>query len=487
MLHRSLFFAANIIPISLNLCIFPLGGKQRVMRKSIFAKVFSLVLAITIVVPAFGGVAAQDAPATVVDIVVNSEDHNTLETAVVAAGLVEALSNPDAEFTVFAPVDAAFADLPSIVVEAALANTDLLTSLLTYHVVEGRILSGDIAEGCTDVETLNGATITVCNDMGNVTVNSATVTAADLEAGNGVVHVIDRVIIPPVELPAVDPSTISGPIITAGSSTVAPLTTAVAQRWQDAGGVDVPTVDSIGTGAGFERFCEALESDISNASRPIRDSEIETCVANGRVPLEIRVGTDALAVTVSAENDFVDNLTLEQLAAIFSGQVETWADVNPDWPDEEILLYSPGTDSGTFDYFVEAVLDENADALLNANPELSENDDVLVEGVSGSPFAIGYFGYAYYIENTDILHIVDIEGVTPSAANVDNGSYPLARPLFIYTTAEIMAEKPQVAAFVAFYLNNLDEALAEVGYFPANADDENVAKLSWLIATGNIG
>ncbi len=456
------------------------------MSKSTFAKVFSLVLTLAIVVPGFGGVSAQD-PATVVDIAVSSPDHTTLVALVEAAGLVDALSDSSAEYTVFAPVNDAFAALPELVVEAALADTDLLAGLLTYHVVEGRILSTDLAEGCTDVATLQGDTLTVCNDMGIVTVNSALVTAADLEAGNGVVHVIDTVVVPNFELPTIDPSTVTGPVITAGSSTVAPLSVAVAQRWSDEGGVDVPTIDSIGSGAGYERFCSAMESDISNASRAINDGEVDTCVANGRTPIEIRVGTDALAVTVSASNDFVDSLTFEELAAIFSGAASTWADVNPAWPDEPILLYSPGTDSGTFDYFVEEVLDENADALLNANPELNENDDILVEGVVGSPYAIGYFGYAYYTENTDTLKILDINGVTPNQQSVDDGSYPLARPLFIYTTADIMAEKSQVAAFVAYYLNNVNNVIGEVGYFPANSDSLNIAKLSWLIATGNLG
>src|SRR5690606_24178337 len=176
------------------------------------------------------------------------------------------------------------------------------------------------------------------------------------------------------------------------------------------------------------------------------------CQSIGRDPLEIRVGTDALAVTVSAANDFVDSLTLEQLALLFS-TAETWADVDPAFPAEPIQRFSPGTDSGTFDYFVEVIFDEDPEPLLAAdNLQLSEDDNTLVQGVTGSPYAIGYFGYAYYQENAGALKVISIEGVEPSAENVENGSYPLARPLFLYTTASIMQEKPQVAAFINFYL-----------------------------------
>ena len=159
-------------------------------------------------------------------------------------------------------------------------------------------------------------------------------------------------------LPEVNPLEVTGDIISAGSSTVFPLSEAMAERFRDEGYAYNITVDSIGSGAGFERFCVAGESDISNASRPIKDSEIESCGAIDRIPIEFRVGTDALAVTVSKDNDFVDNLTMEELALVFSS-AKTWADVNPDWPAEPIQRFSPGTDSGTFDYFVEEVFDKD--------------------------------------------------------------------------------------------------------------------------------
>ena len=282
-----------------------------------------------------------------------------------------------------------------------------------------------------------------------------------------------------VELPAVDPLAISGDIVTAGSSTVFPLSERMAEVFTDAGYPDEITIASIGSGAGFERFCVDGETDISNASRAIKDSEIESCESIGRTPIEFRVGTDALAITVSAENDFVDNLTLEELALVFGG-AQTWAEVNPDYPAEPIQLFSPGTDSGTFDFFVEEVFDEDETAILGANPQLSEDDNVLVQGIVGSPNAIGYFGYAYYVENEDVLKILSIEGVEPTAENVDNGSYPLARPLFIYSDCGIMTEKPQVADFINFYLSNVNDEVVGVGYFPASTDALNSAKDAWL-------
>ncbi len=288
---------------------------------------------------------------------------------------------------------------------------------------------------------------------------------------------------PIVILPEVDPLAISGDIVTAGSSTVFPLSERMAEVFTDAGYADEITIASIGSGAGFERFCVDGETDISNASRAIKDSEIESCEGIGRTPIEFRVGTDALAITVSAENDFVENLTLEEVAMVFGGAA-TWQEVNTDWPAEPIQLFSPGTDSGTFDFFVEEVFDEDETAILGANPQLSEDDNVLVQGITGSPNAIGYFGYAYYVENEDVLKILSIEGVEPSAENVDNGSYPLARPLFIYSDCGIMTEKPQVADFINFYLSNVNDEVVGVGYFPASDVSLNSAKEALLTCIG---
>ena len=287
-----------------------------------------------------------------------------------------------------------------------------------------------------------------------------------------------------VALPPVDPLAVDGTIVSAGSSTVFPLAERMADLFQDEGFGGSVTIDSIGSGAGFSRFCEAGETDISNASRAIKDTEIESCQAIGREPIEFRVGTDALAVVVSQENDFLEDATFEQLALIFS-TAENWSDVDPSWPNEPILRYIPGTDSGTFDYFIEAVFESAPEPILSAsNLELSEDDNVLVQGVEGSPYAVGFFGYAYYEQNADKLRALSIEGVVPSAASVDANEYPLARPLFIYSTAQIMQEKPQVAAYINFFLTNVDDYIVDVGYFPASTDALNQAKLAWAAAMG---
>jgi phosphate transport system substrate-binding protein len=290
---------------------------------------------------------------------------------------------------------------------------------------------------------------------------------------------------PSVEgLPGVNPLKVTGNIITAGSSTVYPLSERMAERFKEEGYAGTITIDSIGSGAGFERFTVAGETDIANASRPIKAAEIEAAKKIGRNPIEFRVGTDALAVTVSKENTFLKNVTMKQLAQIFS-TAELWSDVDPSWPSQPIQRFIPGTDSGTFDYFAEEVFDKQVEPLLAASHlQLSEDDNILVQGIEGSPYAIGFFGYAYYAENAETLNIVDIEGVQASAVNVDNGTYPLARPLFIYSDATIMNEKPQVAAFINFYLSYVNEEVIGVGYFPANEEAIQRGRTAWLEAMG---
>ncbi len=297
-----------------------------------------------------------------------------------------------------------------------------------------------------------------------------------------------------VMLPEVDPAMVSGDIISAGSSTVFPLTERMAERFQDEGFAGNITIDSIGSGAGLERFCVSGETDIANSSRPIKDSEIESCMAIGRTPIEFRVGTDALAVVVSQENDFLTELTIEQLAMVYS-TAQKWSDVDPSWPAEDILRFSPGTDSGTFDYFVEAVMDpvyvvdedtdegKGEEAILNAaGIQMSEDDNVLVQGVLGSPYAIGYFGFAYYNENADTLKALSINGVEPNEETAESNEYPLSRPLFIYSDATIMQEKPQVSTFINFYLSFVNEEIIDVGYFPASQEALEAAMQGWLDA-----
>lgn len=284
------------------------------------------------------------------------------------------------------------------------------------------------------------------------------------------------------ELPEVDPGTVTGDIVTAGSSTVFPLSQAMVERFASEGYTGNITIDSIGTGAGFERFCTAGETDIANASRPIKESEIENCAKIGRTPIEFRVGTDALSVVVSSANDFVSDLSIEQLAAIFGGDAKTWADVNPAWPAEAIQLFSPGSDSGTYDYFVEVVFESDDTKLQASGAQFSENDNVLVQGIEASPYAIGYFGYAYFQANSGELKALSINGIAPNETTAEDGSYPLSRPLFLYSDANIIKEKPQVAAFLNFYLSYVNDEILEVGYFPASEQALSASKHALLDA-----
>lgn len=287
-------------------------------------------------------------------------------------------------------------------------------------------------------------------------------------------------------LPEVNPLKVSGSIITAGSSTVFPLSERMAERFKQEGYSGAITIDSIGSGAGFERFTVAGETDIANASRPIKEKERANAQAIGRKPLEFRVGTDALSVVVSKQNTFAKNATKQELAKLFS-TANTWSDVNPAWPNEPIQRFIPGTDSGTFDYFAEEIFTAKAEPMLSANNlQLSEDDNILVQGIKGSPYAIGFFGYAYYAENAGELNILDIEGIQATSANVDNGTYPLARPLLLYSDASIMRSKPQVAAFIDFYLSYVNEEITHVGYFPANEQELQKGRALWLEAMDGI-
>ncbi len=281
------------------------------------------------------------------------------------------------------------------------------------------------------------------------------------------------------------PLAVSGDIITAGSSTVFPLSERIAERFSDEGFSGSITIDSIGSGAGIERFCVAGDTDVANSSRGIRESEVASCQSIGRDPIEFRVGTDALSVVVSQANDFVTDVTTEELALIF-GEATNWSDVRPEWPNEPIQRFIPGTDSGTFDYFVEHVYGTDPTTILAAsNTQLSEDDNVLVQGIQGSPYAIGFFGYAYYAENASTLKILSLDGVEPDDVTVEDGSYALARPLFLYTTADILNDKPQVAAFLHFYLAFVNEEIVEVGYFPASESALQAALDAFDAAVGN--
>ncbi len=266
---------------------------------------------------------------------------------------------------------------------------------------------------------------------------------------------------------------LSGEVVIDGSSTVFPVSEAVAEEFQIANpGVRV-SVGVSGSGGGFQRFC-AGETDISNASRPIREGEMEACEANGIEYTELPIAIDGLSVIANPRNEFLQCLTVEELRRIWepNTSVRTWRDVRSEWPAEEIALYGPGTDSGTFDYFTETIVGESGAS--RADFQASEDDNILVTGVAGDQFALGYLGYAYYVENQERLKIVGVDSgngcVTPSDESIDDGSYtPLSRPLFIYVKHDAV-RRPAVRAFMEFTLENAPEIVPSTGYLPLGAE-----------------
>jgi phosphate transport system substrate-binding protein len=254
-----------------------------------------------------------------------------------------------------------------------------------------------------------------------------------------------------------------------GSSTVAPLSEAVAEEFKASNPNVNVVVGTSGTGGGFKKFC-AGETDFSNASRPIKESEIQACQQENVAFIELPVAYDGLSVVINPKNDFVDSMTVQELADVWKpdSTVKRWSDIRPTWPNREIHLYGPGTDSGTFDYFTEAIVGKE-DA-SRSDYQASEDDNALVRGIAGDPDALGYFGYAYYQENQDKLKLVAIDAgngpVQPTPETIQKGTYqPLSRPLFIYVRSAA-AERPEVQQFVEFYLLNVGKLAPEVGYVP---------------------
>ena len=260
---------------------------------------------------------------------------------------------------------------------------------------------------------------------------------------------------------------LEGQIAVDGSSTVGPIMEAVAEEFLAVAPNVQVTVDISGTGGGFKRFC-AGETDVQNASREIKDEERALCAEAGVDYYELELAYDGLAVVVNSENDFLDCLTVEQLQAIWApdSTVMNWSDVNAEWPAEPIALYGPGTDSGTFDYFTAEIVGEEGASRTDFTP--SEDDNVLVEGVAGDEFSLGYFGLAFYEANADRLKLIAVDGgagcVVPSAETVQDGTYaPLSRPLYVYVKAESLA-RPEVQEFVRFAVASAQDLVEEVGY-----------------------
>ena len=266
---------------------------------------------------------------------------------------------------------------------------------------------------------------------------------------------------------------LSGRVVGDGSSTVFPITEAIAEEFRAQNpGVDI-TVGTSGTGGGFQKFCND-EIDIQNASRPIEEDEKQGCASKRVEYLELQVALDGLAVVVSKDNAFAKCLTTEELRRIWEpgSRIDNWNDVKAGYPDRPLKLFGPGTDSGTFDYFTDVINGEEGASRTDYTP--SEDDNVLVQGVEGDEGALAYFGYAYYKENADKLNLVGVDSgegcVTPSDRTVQSGTYkPLSRPLYIYTKISSIG-RPEVRAFIDFYLDNVNDIIGDVGYTPLSGE-----------------
>lgn len=295
-------------------------------------------------------------------------------------------------------------------------------------------------------------------------------------------------------------STLSGDIAVDGSSTVFPISEGMAEEFMGVNPNTRVTVGVSGTGGGFKKFC-AGETDISNASRPIKKEEIDLCAQNGIEFIELPVAYDGLSVIVNPGNTWATCMTPEELGKMWEpaaeGKITKWNQVRPDFPDQELVLFAPGTDSGTYDYFVEATVADVAGKDTKGtrgDGTFSEDDNVLVQGIESNQNGIGFFGFAYYEENKDKLKIVSIknsagECVEPSQTTIEEGTYnPLSRPLFVYVNKKAYAEKPQVQAFMKYQADPANAPIiAEAGYIPLPTEVEQKAKARMeALTTGTI-
>ncbi len=276
--------------------------------------------------------------------------------------------------------------------------------------------------------------------------------------------------------------TLSGEVIVKGSSTVFPISDTFAESFMEEHPEVNVTVDSTGSGGGFKNhFCPG-ESDLNGASRPIKDSEVQQCGENDVEPVEFRIAGDALTVAVNEDADWVDCMTVDELSRIWREDGATrWSEVREDWPDEDITLFGPAATSGTFDWFNENVV--GPDRRHTARHQPTEEDETIVSGIENNPHAMGYFGYAFYKANPDLVKAVEVDGgagcTPPGLENAKDGSYPLARPLFIYVARSAL-ERDEVFEFMKYYLEAAaSDAVADIGYVPSNTDlrDGNVGKL----------
>jgi phosphate transport system substrate-binding protein len=267
-----------------------------------------------------------------------------------------------------------------------------------------------------------------------------------------------------------------------GSSTVAPIAEAINEEYAATQRDVQVSIGVSGSGGGFEKFI-AGETDLSNASRPIKEEEI-TALEDADIDFtEFEIAKDGLSIVVNKENDWAEDMTVEDLKKLWveDGSVKKWSDIDPEWPEEEVKFYSPGTDSGTYDYFNEVILEE--EDIVKENITMSEDDNVLVQGVTGDKNAIGFFGYAYYLANKDNLKVVKIDGVEPTNETIESGEYtPLSRPLFVYAKNSALKEDEAVYDYMKFTLENGGEMAEAVGYvsLPEEKYEEQMTTLEGL-------
>lgn len=254
---------------------------------------------------------------------------------------------------------------------------------------------------------------------------------------------------------------LSGKVVMDGSSTVFPIMEAVAEEYSAEQPEVEVTVGVSGTGGGFKRFVTG-ETDFSNASREIKEEEAAEAEKNGVEFTQLSVALDGLSLVVNPANDWAQDITIEELNKMWTDtSIKTWKDVRSDWPDEEISFFAPGKDSGTYDFFDEKVLNETD---IRQDAQLSEDDNVLVTGVGGTEGAIGFFGFAYYLENKDTLRALNVEGVEPTHDTINDLSYPLSREIYTYVNNASLKDKEQVADFARFMNENVADLSEEVGY-----------------------
>ena len=304
-------------------------------------------------------------------------------------------------------------------------------------------------------------------------------------------HMTDRVIIPEgLPLPLVDPLTVNGELYVVGSPAMASLMRSIYQRFVTEGYRDIMKVGEVGNELGFQFYCEYGIADMVMATRPMIQDELELCMAHDRMPFALRVGLDAVAIVMHHEEgmdtSFVETVTQAELAKLFT--VERWSDIRRHWPDREIIRYIPHPDSGIFKYFASELLEGNSLALRSATETTPlHNEMEIALNISDTPYAVGFINYATYVANPQGMKLLAVDRVQPTVENVVSGDYPLTRSLLLYMTTDILREKPQVNAFLMYYLTNMNDLIMGVGNFPVSEAVFERTKVVLLTAQEQLG